>query len=176
MWRQCCRRVSLCVCRCLCVPTFMQLQPASGFIVEDSVRYNECHRYTASPYRLWECRVCLCARVRSASWCCVGVTNSASNTAGWLIQLLNETTLSNPLCPSLHPSVPLWGEGKPREREEEWIGIPGRHHWMIICRYYRCTFIQWKMMAFNLLQNYWYNLWSKHGDWSNIRSWLGLHW
>lgn len=45
------------------------------------------------------------ARVCCASWCCVGVTKSVSDTTGWLIQLLNETTLSNPLCPSQLPSV-----------------------------------------------------------------------
>lgn len=107
------------VFRCLCVR--MLHATHVSLIGEDLARYIKCHRCRTSTYGLQDCSAYWWVCGSRASRGCVGVTNSANDTAGWLIQLLNETTLSNPPTappprPSFHPSIPLCGEGKPRER------------------------------------------------------------
>lgn len=132
------QEVSVLVCAKLSSCT--QFQLASGFIVEDSVRYNECHSYTASTCGLWERSKHVYAVLRGVVWVLqtVRVIQQDDSYSYWMRQ--------RSVIPSVHPSFPLCGEGKPREREEEWIGIPERHHWMIIfsLSYCGCTFIQWK--------------------------------
>lgn len=90
--------------------------------------------------------VCLCCAVLCGTACAGGFQMA------WVMQQDDSYTRwmrQRSVISCIHPyfpSIPPWGEGKPREGEEaeKWIGIPGGCCWMISC-WSNSRFIQWKI-------------------------------